>query len=216
MTQLGALPYQVYLLAYDLDKHRLFDRTRTAFLTRAAVLIELALRGKLSVASQPLVTRPDPTGDPVLDRALAEAQQDVRTWKALFRRDYRQTLGLVERQLESAGVIELRRRRLLGLVPRHTIDMRETAAAAAVQDHVASILLGGEPVAEVSDADAVLVVLASVGHVRTVISRRDRRSRARRVDVLTVRLGAIAPGLAEAVRGLEMTMIAARGGMGGS
>jgi hypothetical protein len=57
MTQLGALPYQVYLLAYDLDKHRLFDRTRTAFLTRAAVLIELALRGKLSVASQPLVTR---------------------------------------------------------------------------------------------------------------------------------------------------------------
>jgi hypothetical protein len=215
MTQLGALPYQVYLLAYDLDKHRLFDRTRTAFLTRAAVLIELALRGKLPIASQPLVARPDPTGDPVLDRALADAQQHVRTWKALFRRDYRQTLGLVEQQLESAGVIELRRR-LLGLVPRHTIGMRDTAAAAQVQDRVASILMGGEPVAGVSDADAALVVLASIGHVRTVISRRDRHSRARRVDALTARLGAIAPGLAEAIRGLEMTMIAARGGMGGS
>jgi Golgi phosphoprotein 3 (GPP34) len=212
MAQLDALPYQVYLLAYDLDKHRLFDRTKTAFLTRAAVLIELALRGQLSVASQPLVTRPDPTGDPVLDRALAEVQQHVRTWKALFRRDYRQTLDLVEQQLESAGVIELRRRRLLGLVPRHTIHMRETAAAAQVQDRVATILLGGEPAAEVSDADAALVVLASVGHVRTVISRRDRHSHARRVDALTVRLGAIAPGLAEAVRDLEMTMIAAQGG----
>ena len=101
MAQMDALPYQVYLLSYDLGTNRLFDRTRTAFLTRAAVLIELRIRGQLSAANQPRVTRPGPTGDPVLDRALIEVQQHARSWKALFRRDYRQTLDLVEQQLDA-------------------------------------------------------------------------------------------------------------------
>src|SRR5580693_7942145 len=46
-SQPGSLPGRIYLLAYDLDRRQLFDRTRTAFLTRAAVLIELAWRGQL-------------------------------------------------------------------------------------------------------------------------------------------------------------------------
>src|ERR1700727_281572 len=72
-----SLAGRIYLLAYDLDRRQLFDRTRTAFLTRAAVLIELAWRGQLDADGHPAATGPgitgaDITGDLVLDRVLAQ------------------------------------------------------------------------------------------------------------------------------------------------
>ena len=59
-SQPGSLPGCIYLLAYDLDRRQLFDRTRTAFLTRAAVLIELAWRGRLDADGHPAATGPAP------------------------------------------------------------------------------------------------------------------------------------------------------------
>ena len=47
MDRPEGVPNWLHLLAYDLDKEDLYDRTRTAFLMRAAVLTELALQGKL-------------------------------------------------------------------------------------------------------------------------------------------------------------------------
>jgi uncharacterized glyoxalase superfamily protein PhnB len=122
----------VYLLAQDLDWRQLSDRTRTAFLTRAAVLIEL----------------PD------------------------------------------------------------------DAPAAKAQAHFTSILRDGPAVDEVSSTDAALVALAAAGRVRTVISPAGRRRYGDRISAMTDRLGTTAPGLARAVRGIEMTIVAARDGTG--
>lgn len=46
MTQ--TLYGRIYLTAYDTPAHDLYDRTRTGFLLRAAVLAELAIRGTSS------------------------------------------------------------------------------------------------------------------------------------------------------------------------
>jgi hypothetical protein len=215
MAQLDALPYRMYLLAYDLDRRRLFDRTRTAFLTRAAAVTELALRGSLTADSHPAAAA-GATGDPVLDQVLAEAGERDGGWKALLRRNYRPTLDAVERQLEAAGVITVRRRRVLGLLSRRETGLPDPAAVAAAQRHFAQVVQGSEPAVSISDADAALVALAAGGRARTVLSRRDRQGHAARVEELAGRLAAIAPGLADAVRGLERTIVAAQGGMGGS
>jgi Golgi phosphoprotein 3 (GPP34) len=219
----GSLPGRIYLLAYDLERRQLFDRTRTAFLTRAAVLIELAWRGQLDADGHPAATGPgtaagttgpDATGDLVLDRALAQIRPHRRSWKRLLRRDYRQTLDLVEQQLESAGLIRRTRHRALGLVPRYTIELLDDGPAAEAQARFTSVLRDGPAVDEVSRTDAALVALAAAGRVRTVISPADRRRYGDRITALTDRLGATSPGLASAVRGIEMTIVAARGGSG--
>ncbi|HEY1674850.1 MAG TPA: GPP34 family phosphoprotein [Streptosporangiaceae bacterium] len=213
-SQPGSLPGRIYLLAYDLDRRQLFDRTRTAFLTRAAVLIELAWRGKLDADGHPAATGADTTGDLVLDRALTQIRPHRRSWKRLIRRDYRQTLDLVEHQLESAGVIRRTRHRALGLVPRYAIELLDDRPAAEAQAHFTTILRDGPTVDEVSRTDAALVALAAAGRVRTVISHADRRRYGDRITALTDRLGTTSPGLASAVRGIEMTIVAARGGSG--
>ncbi len=61
----------------------------------------------------------------------------------------------------------------------------------------------------------MLAALAAHGHLRLVLSRHDRKAHADRVTALTDRLATDAPGLARAVSGLNLTMIAAQGGMGG-
>lgn len=218
-SQPGSLPGRIYLLAYDLERRQLFDRTRTAFLTRAAVLIELAWRGKLDADGHPVTTGPgttgaDATGDLVLDRALAQIQPHRRSWKRLLRRDYRQTLDLVEQQLESAGVIRRTRHRTLGLVPRYAIELLDDAPAAEAQAHFTTIVRDGPAIDKVSRTDAALVALAAAGRVRTVISHADRRRYGDRITALTDRLGTTSPGLASAVRGIELTIVAARGGTG--
>ena len=58
-------------------------------------------------------------------------------------------------------------------------------------------------------------VADSAGGVRHVVSRADGRAHKDRLDALTGRLDAIAPGLGRAVRGLGTTLVAAQGGMGG-
>jgi hypothetical protein len=214
-----SLAGRIYLLAYDLDRRQLFDRTRTAFLTRAAVLIELAWRGQLDADGHPAATGPgitgaDTTGDLVLDRVLAQIRPHRRGWKRLLRRDYRQTLDLVEQQLESAGVIRRTRHRALGLVPRYAIELLDDGPAAKAQAHFTTILRDGPAVDAVSRTDAALVALAAAGRVRTVISPADRRHYGDRITALTDRLGTTSPGLASAVRGIEMTIVAARGGSG--
>ena len=223
-SQPGSLPGRIYLLAYDLERRQLFDRTRTAFLTRAAVLIELAWRGQLDADGHPAATGPgtagagttgpDATGDLVLDRALAQIRPHRRSWKRLLRRDYRQTLDLVEQQLKSAGLIRRTRHRALGLVPRYAIELLDDGPAAEAQARFTSVLRDGPAVDEVSRTDAALVALAAAGRVRTVISHADRRRYGDRITALTDRLGATSPGLANAVRGIEMTIVAARGGSG--
>jgi hypothetical protein len=119
MDRPEGVPYRLHLLAYDLDKEDLYDRTRTAFLMRVAVLTELALQGKLvEVEGTVKVATPDMTGDQALDETLLQVGADRRTWKSWVRRDYKETLEAAERQLVAQGLITLHAKRCWVLSPR--------------------------------------------------------------------------------------------------
>lgn len=101
-----------------------------------------------------------PTGDVLLDDALksisgARNQRTATAWVA------RRRPGLVERylaRLESAWIIRVRRRRVLGFIPSIRWVIINTARAAQARDRLQAIAAG---TGSVDPADAVLAGLAS-------------------------------------------------------
>ena len=217
MDRPEGVPYRLHLLAYDLDKEDLYDRTRTAFLMRAAVLTELALQGKLGeVEGTVKVATPDMTGDQALDETLLQVGADRRTWKSWVRCDYKETLEAAERQLVAQGLITLHAKKVLGVITKTQVEVTNTVLEKELQRQARDTLHGVLAADQVDPADAVLAALAAAGSVRSVVSRKDRHTYKGQVEALTVRVGEIAPGLEKAVRAISMTMIAAQGGLGGS
>ncbi|MFE3163111.1 GPP34 family phosphoprotein [Streptomyces sp. NPDC059224] len=210
-----ALPYRMYLLAHDGSARGPFDRRRTGFLIRAAVLVELALRGHVVQGDDGAVrvAAAGPAGDPVLDAVLREAADAPHGWGALVRRHRGSTLRAVEDRLAADGRVTLDERR--GPFSTRRVTVADPAAVQALTGRVSAVLRGGGPVAEAGLADAALVALCAAGGVPSVAPRREARVHRARVDALTGRLGSLAPGLEKAVRGLRTTVIAAQGGMGG-
>jgi hypothetical protein len=208
--------YRVYLLAYDLDKEDLYDRTRTAFLTRAGVLAELALRGYVVEADGDVkITKNQATGDAVLDEALGQIAEHDRSWKSWLKHDYKQTLETTERVLAATGLLAVEEKKVLGLVPRTHVRVSDTGVVKELQAEAVEILHGTGPAGDVDPADAAVVSLAAAGLVPSV-PRKETREYSDRIDALTARLGEAVPGLDKAFSGIRMTMIAAQGGMGGS
>ena len=209
-----SLHHRMYLLAHDEKARGPYDRSRTGLLVRAAVLVELVLRGRLveTGGGSVAVAGTGSTGDPVLDGVLREAPR--HSWKQLVRRHSGRTLTAVEDRLAELGLLTVESSRLRLGGRRVTVSDRATPRA--VRDRVSAVLHGDAPVHEVPVADAALAALAAAGKDRSVLSRQDARELRARIDACTGRLGDLAPGLEKAVRGLSMTMIAAQGGMGGS
>ncbi|KPC64701.1 GOLPH3/VPS74 family protein [Streptomyces chattanoogensis] len=213
----GLLHHRTYLTCYDTAAQALYDRTRSAFLIRAALLTELALGGHLADADgDAVVTAPGPTGDPVLDRTLDDVATHRRSWKAWVRHDRKETLEAVEDHLAMLGVLTVEEKASLGPGGKRRVTVTDPAAVTALQDRLSGVLHASGPVAQVDAADAALVVLAAAGSARSVVSRKDRRDHKDRIEALTARLGEAGPGLEKTVRTIRMTMIAAQGGMGGS
>ncbi|PBC70116.1 Golgi phosphoprotein 3 GPP34 [Streptomyces sp. TLI_235] len=208
-----------YLLAFDTRAQSLQDRTRAGYLLRAAALAELAHRGSAAEdgTGRVQVVCADPTGDRVLDALLTELRGRPRTWKAWIRRSRDDTLEAVEERLTVLGVMTMPDRDPYGpAAPHRTVAMDDPREALDLQVRVAELVRGTAPASEAPFADAVLAALAAHGHLRLVLSRHDRRAHAGRITALTDRLARPAPGLARAVTGLNLTMVAGQGGMGGS
>ncbi|MCX5049858.1 MULTISPECIES: GOLPH3/VPS74 family protein [unclassified Streptomyces] len=208
-----SLHHRMYLLAYDEEARGPYDRSRTGLLVRTAVLVELALRGRLveTGGGSVAVAGTGSTGDPVLDEMLREAPG--HGWKQLVRRHSGRTLTAVEDQLAALGLLTVESS-LLRLGGRR-VTVSDPGTLRAVRDRVSAVLHGNAPVAGIPVADAALAALAAAGKNRSVVSRQDARELRDRIDACTGRLGTLAPGLEKTVRGLSMTMIAAQGGMGG-
>lgn len=208
-----------YLLAFDTRAQSLQDRTRAGFLLRAAALAELAHRGAAAEDGTGRVQVVDagPTGDRVLDALLAELADRPRTWKSWIKRSRDDTLEAVEERLAVLGIMTMADRDPYGPVaPHRTVTMDDPREALDLQVRVAELVRGGAPVTEAPYADAVLAALAAHGHLKLVLTRHDRKANAGRITALTDRLADRTPGLARAVSGLNLTMVAAQGGMGGS
>ncbi|MFJ6217211.1 GPP34 family phosphoprotein [Streptomyces sp. NPDC092296] len=204
-----ALPYRMYLLAYDSAVHGPFNRSRVGCLVRAAAVTELALRGRIVERDGAArVTGSAPTGDPVLDQVLAQTRRPGAGWQHLIRWDRPRTLAAVEDRLASCGLLTVEERRTLVAPSRHVV-MSDLAVVRALQEHAAAVLRGSDPTDRVPLDDAALVALAAVGEIGPIASCRDSGHRAR-VDAIVGRLRELTPGLEQAIRSLRPTMATVR------
>jgi hypothetical protein len=116
-----SLPEEFLLIAYADDGTPLTDGTHLDNGLGGAVLLELALAGRVDVADKRVVVADRaPTGDPLLDGALARIAQEPKSrkpghWVTKFAKD---TRPLVLDKLVADGVLTTRKDRVLGLFPR--------------------------------------------------------------------------------------------------
>jgi hypothetical protein len=208
------LPAKLYLLAWDPDRQRLSHRDDLGYLLRGAILADLSLRGCVRDEDGHVrASGTKRTGDQLLDDVLREMSEDrPRGWGAWVRRRARATLIAVEDQLAATGVVTVDTRRALGVFPRRRAMVTEPAALrAAVRDAA----LGNRPVSSISDTDAALVALAATGDLRTVLSRRERKDNAERIEACTARCGKAAPALRKVLTSVKAARASAAAAGGG-
>ncbi|MFI1955882.1 GPP34 family phosphoprotein [Streptomyces xinghaiensis] len=197
-----ALQYRMYLLAYDAAVHGPFNRSRSGFLVRAALLTELALRGEAVEADGEVRLREPQAGTGPWAGGTQTAPAARGTgWCALLLRDRDATLRTVEEHLAARGLLVVEDCRAL-VAPVRRVTLTDRNAARTVHRQAAGVLHGPEPADRVPVRDAALLALAAMGGMSQVVSRTDPRQRAR-IEALTSRIGDIAPGLEQAVRALR-------------
>ncbi|MEU5910915.1 GPP34 family phosphoprotein [Micromonospora sp. NPDC047527] len=142
---------ELVLLAYDDDGANRLGRPHLDYGLASAVLLELALAGRVEVTDKHLVvTDPAPTGVPLLDEALtmleAERPRKPKNWIGKLAK------GLPERVLDGlvdAGVLRRESDRVLLIFPR-TRYPSPTGAQPAVEtearERMAAALTGSGPV----------------------------------------------------------------------
>lgn len=217
-TPPDTLPAKLYLLACDVDRRRLTQSSDLGYLLRGAVLADLSLRGCLSDDDGTAKVSPTKrSGDPVLDDALRElGESRPRSWRSLVRRGARSTLAAVQDQLVTAGVIAVEPRRVLGVFPgRRRVTVADRAQVTTLRAAVRDAVAGPTPVSAVPTDYATLVALATVGELRSAVSRRDARRHADRIEAFTEQGGRAVPALKRVLRQVKAARAAAAAGGGG-
>jgi hypothetical protein len=201
---------QLYLLAYDRNRHRFdFDKLwLLGFALRAAMLTDLFLTGYLQDAEgkacQASGARP---GDPVL-RAMFDTigVKRPKTWAWLIAANEEHVPQLVRDQLTGHGWLCEHRRRTLGIIPTVRLGLYDEDMIDRLADRVTIALrnaIAGRP----ADARALaLGLLGVLGEMPTVFNIQERAQHRRELQDLT--LAAIAPimGLHEAVESIHGVM----------
>ncbi|MEU5903559.1 GPP34 family phosphoprotein [Micromonospora sp. NPDC047467] len=142
---------ELVLLAYDDDGANRLGRPHLDYGLAGAVLLELALAGRVEVTDKHLVvTDPAPTGVPLLDEALtmleAERPRKPKNWIGKLAK------GLPERVLDGlvdAGVLRRESDRVLLIFPRTRYPSPSGAQPAVeteARERMAAALTGSGPV----------------------------------------------------------------------
>lgn len=194
---MNTLPQRLYLLAYDTRRQRITHRFELRYALRAAILIDLGLRGHLTDRDGTvLAERTGGCDDPVLRAALTEiTAAPGESWKHWVRAGHRSVEGAVRDQLSADGRIEVRRR--LGL-RRATITVPDLQPVLRITNDVRRALHAERP----DPAYAALVVLAGAVGLPAVAST-DERARRQRIDRLAEPLGPAVPALRAVIRGMR-------------
>ncbi|MFF5176984.1 GPP34 family phosphoprotein [Micromonospora sp. NPDC000316] len=142
---------ELVLLAYDDDGTNRLGRPHLDYGLAGAVLLELALAGRVEVTDKHLVvTDPTPTGVPLLDEALTmmgtERPRKPKNWIGKLSK------GLLERVLAGlvdAGVLRRESDRVLLVFPRTRYPSptgAQPAVETAARERMAAALTGDGPV----------------------------------------------------------------------
>ncbi|TDE33677.1 GPP34 family phosphoprotein [Actinomadura sp. 6K520] len=182
-----SLPARMYLLAYDLRKHKMSKgRAELGYVLRGAALTELYLDGRLGEERRKPV--PGTPGDDPYGVLAQIAGSRPRSWQHWVRKDSKEMVARIRDELVRDGWIRVREHRVLGLFPRQEVTVRDPRVVKQLWGG-ASSALRGRPVAHVHSYDAAAVALAAAGELTTVLPRADRRRHKRRIRELTARTG---------------------------
>ncbi|MEU8797734.1 GPP34 family phosphoprotein [Spirillospora sp. NPDC048819] len=193
-----SLPARMYLLAYDLRKHRMSKGgSQLGYVLRAAALTELYLDGRLGEERRKPV--PDTPGDDPYGVLAQIAESRPRSWRHWVRKDSKAMVGRVRDELVRDGWIRVRTRRKLGLFKRQEVTVKDPRVVKSLWGG-ASSALRGRPVAHVNSYDAAAVALAAAGELKTVLPGADRRRHKRRIEELTARTGPAATAVRKLLR----------------
>lgn len=186
------LAEDLLLLLYDDDSGRaIVDSTKVDLGLAGAVLLDLAMQEHVAVAGKGervrkgrlYVTDPAPTGDPVLDDGLAKiAEKDGR-------RTPKATLDMLKKglrdrlldRLADRGILELEKRRVLGLFPVERWPAVDASHERQVRQRLDAVLAGAEPDARTGALVALVYALDVVPKMADTADRRAAKRRAKDV-----------------------------------
>ena len=179
------------LLTDDATGKPAVDSTTMDLGLAGAVLLELAALGHVDVAGpggavksgRVVVQRPGPTGDVLLDGALARIEADSpRKPDALLAKLKKDLAAEVRRRLTSRGILRFEQGRVLGIFPVDRWPAADSSHENLVRRALHDVLVTGRTatpteaglVAIMLAVDKIHVVLPSTG-----LSRRDLKARAK-------------------------------------
>jgi hypothetical protein len=215
----ATLPARLYLLTYDPEKARMGGAQFVGPALRAAALLELLHRGLIADEGGRVVlvggsagTRGagvgasrapagQPAADAVVERVLAQiAESRTRSWQRWVARDNRRTTRCARDDLAAGRWIRVDRRRVLGVIPRTTVTVRDQRAVRALLDQARRALRGQTPVDQLDPGLRELTALAVLGELRPVATGRERRAYRTRTTALAEQLGPLGPALRKVIR----------------
>jgi Golgi phosphoprotein 3 (GPP34) len=210
------LPATLYLLSYRPERGKFGRTSDLEYLLRAAVLVDLTLRGHLKDdQGRPVPTSKVRTGDKVLDAGLREIREaSPKSWNGWIRRHGRSVTIAVQDQLVSARVIAVEERRVLGFLPSRKVTLRSPEAAEEAREQAHAALHDDTDPARVDRSAAALVALAAAGQLTAAVSAKDRRAHAARISALGARCGQGVPALTRVIKQARMARAAAYSGGG--
>nr|WP_237499803.1 GPP34 family phosphoprotein [Streptomyces sp. SID8379] len=205
------------LLAYDTGKDRVSGAPDLPLAVRAGALAELAARDLIHEVDGVVTPVLDAcTDDPVLDQLLELiAESRPRAWRGTITHRARVTHDSVRRELVAHGYLRAEPRRVLGLFPgtRHTLERSGYVEVLRMEARAA--LTGPAAPDAVPRDQAALLVLAAAGHLRGLLSGRERRQHAERLTDLAGRAGPYVPQIRKALEAAVKSAEAARSSGGG-
>lgn len=182
----------------------------------AAVVTDLIVAERVALGEEkdPRVRVLDdrPTGDPVLDPALARVvQKDGKRLSSLVTDRRLNPEGAVATALAGAGIVGIEEKRALGLVPAR-YPVRQPSVERDVRERLRTVLAGGSP--SVTDA-ALLSILQGLDLASKVLADEmgtlSRKELKRRIEAVGDELAEGAPGaaVARAVQRMNAAIVSA-------
>lgn len=174
-----SLPEEFLLIAYDDDGTPLTDGTHLDNGLGGAILLELALAGRVDIADKKVIVLDRrPSGDPLVDGAAERIADDTKPrkpghWVSKFAKD---TRPLVLDKLVADGVLTMRTDKVLGLFPRKKFPSAygvEPPVETEARQRMQSAVAGSGPVDARTAALCALVAATDLD--RTVFADLDRR-----------------------------------------
>jgi len=194
------LPDRAFLIAYDVEKHKLTGGDSHGQLIRAAALVELTLAGRLVDENGKPRDTGQRTDDPILDAILNQiASSKARSWKYWVEKDAKVTYQAVRERLATSRVISVTDGKVMGIFPKKVVHVRDTRVVRQLVTDMRRVVLSGVPSDQLDPLAVALVPLVSAVELNTVFSGRERREHRERIRRLAERAGPASKALRKVV-----------------